>query len=279
LKRRPTIGLALGSGSARGLSHIGAIRAIREAGIPIDVVAGTSIGALIGAGYASGRLDVLEEAFRSLDRKAIAALVDPVLPRSGLIEGKRIVEFIRRTVGVRTFDELSIPFCAIAADIRTGDEVPISDGDLVTAIRASISIPGVFTPVRHQSRILVDGGLVNPVPVSAARALGADVVLAIDLNHGIVAAKAGRAGSKRPGGKRRSGRPVPGMVEVLLASLYISQVRVTESRLRLDPPDLLLRPPLSAVHLFEFDRAEELMNIGYRSAQELVREFAGGMLL
>ena len=277
--KRPTIGLALGSGSARGLSHIGVIRAIEEAGIPIDVVAGTSIGALIGAGYAAGRLDELEAAFRNLDRKGIGALVDPVLPRSGLIEGKRIAAFMQRHLALRTFEQLPIPFCAVAADIATGDEVVIADGDLISGVRASISVPGVFTPVRRRSRMLVDGGLVNPVPVSPARALGADLVIAVDLNYGIVGGKRGRAepSRSRRGGPRRT--PSPGMVEVLLASLYIMQVRVTESRLHVDPPELLIRPPLSSVRLFEFDRAAELIDIGYRSATGPVREFARNLLL
>lgn len=307
---RPTIGLALGSGSARGLAHIGVIRAIEELDIKVDVVAGTSIGALIGAVYASGHLDTLEEAFRSLDWKRMGSLFDPVFPRSGVIDGRRIAEFVRTHVHVQSIEQLPIPFCAVATDITNGEEVMIRNGDLIEAVRASISVPGIFTPVRHDSSILTDGGLVDPVPVSAARALGADVVIAVDLNHGIVKGKAlrhkGHQGQKpaktlaRLGGKsyawaaarigeglRNSDNPavtwfrawldkdsLPGLVEVLLASLYIMQAQITESRLHIERPEVLIRPPLSSVHLLEFDRAEEMITIGYRSALGPIQDLA-----
>lgn len=307
---RPTIGLALGSGSARGLAHIGVIRAIEEADIKIDVVAGTSIGALIGAVYASGHLDTLEGAFRSLDWKRMGSLFDPVFPRSGVIDGRKIAEFVRAHVHVQSIEQLPIPFCAVATDITTGEEVLIRNGDLIEAVRASISVPGIFTPVRHDSSILADGGLVDPVPVSPARALGADMVIAVDLNHGIVKGKAlRRKGHQRQtptktlarlGGKNyawaaaRIGEglqnshnpavnwfrawldkePLPSLVEVLLASLYIMQAQITESRLLIERPEVLIRPPLSSVHLLEFDRAEEMITIGYRSALDPIQDFA-----
>jgi NTE family protein len=309
-KHRPTIGLVLGSGSARGLAHIGVIRAIEESDIRVDLIAGTSMGALIGAVYASGQLDTLEQAFRNFDWRTIGSLFDPVLPRSGLINGKKIAEFVRAHVPSRSINQLPVPFCAVATDIGTGQEVDIRDGDLIEAVRASISIPGIFTPVRHNSRILVDGGLVNPVPVSAARTLGADVVIAVDLNHEIVTRKALRhrtrgsgvqnnvlarlggknyervaamirerlRASKNPAANRvrtlLDKEPLPSMVEVLLASLHIMQVRITESRLHIERPEVLIRPPLGSVHLLEFDRAEEIITIGYRSALSPIRELA-----
>jgi NTE family protein len=306
----PTIGLALGSGSARGLAHIGVIRAIEESGIKVDVVAGASIGALIGAVYASGQLDTLEEAFRSFDWKKVGSFFDPVFPRSGLIDGRKIAEFVRAHVPAQAIEQLALPFCAVAVDLLSGDEVRICRGDLIEAVRASISIPGIFTPVRRDHRILVDGGLVDPVPVSAARALGADLVIAVDLNYEIVSSKVqrrktGREGTRqnvlaRLGGKnyaRAAARiskelrtsnnpavnwvrawlerePLPGMVEVLLASMYIMQASITESRLKIERPEVLIRPPLSSVRLLEFDRAEEMITIGYRSALGPIRELA-----
>jgi NTE family protein len=298
-KREPKIGLALGSGSARGLAHIGVIRAIEESGINVDVVAGSSIGALIGAVYASGRLDAIERAFRSIDWRTLGSFFDPVFPKSGLIDGRKIAEFTRTHLTTRYFKQLPIPFCAVAVDIMSGEEVILSDGDLIEAIRASISVPGIFTPVCHNARILVDGGLVDPVPVSAARALGADVVIAIDLNHDIVIGKRHRRGARRgrmkktvlakldarrlrsssnPALNRIRGwldkEPLPGMVETMLASLYIMQARITESRLQIERPEVLIRPPLSSIHLLEFDRADEIIAIGYRSAVGPIRELA-----
>ncbi len=296
------IGLALGSGSARGLAHIGVIRAIEDAGIHIDMVAGTSIGALIGAAYAAGRLDELEHDFRGIDRRRIGALIDPVLPWSGFIDGKKIAGFVRAHVSLKAVEQLPIPFCAVATELSSGQEVVIREGDLIDAVRASISVPGIFSPVRWRNRILVDGGLVNPVPVSAVRALGADIVIAVDLNHHIVEEKnRSRRHTRRAAGRSRSGtrdstdyarllerigatfktsgspavkrirawmekERLPGMVEVLLGSLHIMQVQITESRLLIELPDILIRPPLGSVRLLEFDRADEVITIGYRSA-------------
>ena len=187
--RRPKIGLALGSGSARGLAHLGVIRAIEDAGIRVDLIAGTSMGALIGAIHAAGKLDELEATFLSFDWKKTVSFFDVVLPKSGLLDGARISELVRAHVNADGIERLPMPFAAVATDIVSGEEVVIRSGDVIEAIRASISVPGIFTPVRSNGRILVDGGLTNPVPVSAVRAMGADIVIAVDLNHEIVAGK------------------------------------------------------------------------------------------
>jgi len=308
--KRPVIGLALGSGSARGLAHFGVIRALKEFSIPVDVIAGTSMGALVGAAYASGRVEKLEEAFREFDWRTIGSLFDPVFPRSGLISGKKITEFVRTHVSAERVEGLPIPFCAIAADITSGEEIRMDHGDILEVVRASISVPGILTPVPRDGRILVDGGLVDPVPVSAVRAMGADLVIAVDLNHEIVTGRPLRKRMRRPGvqqaiasrfgrtrstqaaarimerlraGKRVSGvrlrtrkheEPLPGMVELLLASLHVMQVRLTESRLSVERPEVLIRPPLGPIHLLEFDRAEEVIAVGYRSALNPVRDLA-----
>ncbi len=185
------VGLALGSGSARGLAHIGVLRAVGDAGVRVDAVAGTSMGALIGASFAAGKLEGLATTFLELDWKGIASLLDPVFPRSGLIDGQKIADVVRTHAASEAIQNLKVPFRAIATDRVSGDEVAIGTGDLIEAVRASIAVPGLFTPVRANDRILVDGGLVNPVPVSAARAMGAKMVIAVDLNHDLVASRLG----------------------------------------------------------------------------------------
>lgn len=245
------VGIALGSGSARGLAHIGVLRALIEAGIRIDIVAGTSMGAFVGAMFAAGKLGELEKAFRGMGWQGIASLVDPVFPRSGLIDGLKIGEFVRSHVPQADIESLPIAFRAVATDISTGEEVVLDSGDLVEAVRASIAVPGVFTPVRCKDRVLVDGGLVDPVPVSTARAMGAEVVIAVDLNHDIVSNRLLRAAEEAEGNGKPLAqavtrvlegfqgdypmlvqfrewlerKPLPGIVDVLLASLYIMQDR------------------------------------------------------
>jgi len=175
--RSKKIGLALGSGSARGLAHIGVIKALDEAGIRVDYIAGTSAGAVVGAVYASGRINSLENVVLQLDWKKIVYFFDVVFPKSGLIDGNKITDFIRNHVDEKNIEDLPLPFCAVSTDLATGNEVAIQEGDLIEAVRASISIPGIFTPVKKNDITLVDGGLVNPVPVSVVREMGAGFVI------------------------------------------------------------------------------------------------------
>lgn len=296
---RTRIGVALGSGSARGLAHIGVMRALVEAGVDVDVVAGTSMGAFVGAIFAAGKLDRLEADFRSFDWASIAALLDPVFPRSGLIDGRRIGDFMRSQVAVERVEDLPIPFRAIATDIGSGEAVAIDRGDLITAVRASIAVPGIFTPVRSDGRILVDGGLVEPVPVSAARALGADLVIAVDLNHDIVTERSARAVQESApgalaqavtqvlanfdslqGGPLAQFRewlerdPLPGIFEVLLVSIYIMQARITQATLERDRPEILIQPALGSVRFMAFDHAEEIVDAGYQAARQALLDAA-----
>lgn len=308
--RLPTgrIGLALGSGSARGLAHLGVIRALTEAGIEPCCIAGTSMGALVGAIHAAGKLDDLEATFQDFDWKKTVSFFDVVLPKSGLIDGAKVGELVRDHIHADAIEDLAKPFAAVATDLVSGEETVIRTGDVIEAVRASISVPGIFTPARRDGRILVDGGLTNPVPVSAARALGAEFVIAVDLNHEIVAGKnlkplaaQGRSTDKAAGangftrwaeGQRRALRelrtwllargpdgtaqfarwasteePLPNVFEVLLASINIMETRITQTRLRLDRPDLLIQPPLGHIRFLEFGRAEEIIEIGYASAR------------
>ena len=305
---RPKIGLALGSGSARGLAHLGVIRAIEDAGIKVDFIAGTSMGALVGAIHAAGKLDDLEAAFRGFDWKKTASFFDVVLPKSGLLDGAKVSELVRAHIHADAIELLSKPFAAVATDIVSGEEVVICTGDVIEAVRASISVPGIFTPVRSNGRVLVDGGLTNPVPVSAVRAMGADIVIAVDLNHQIIAGKnlkpllpaaknknetvgesgmfsrwvgdyllsmkdirqkllAGDAPASAQFRKWVSTEPLPSIFEVLLASINIMETRLTQTRLSLDRPDVIIQPPLGHIRFLEFGRAEEIISIGYEHAQ------------
>lgn len=186
------IGLALGSGSAKGWAHIGVIEALAEAGIRVDCVAGTSIGAVVGSVFASGRIEVFRKIILQLDWKRIVSLVDFVFPRSGLIDGEKVADFIRGHVAGEKIEDLPLPFRAVATDLASGSEVVIGEGDVIKAVRASISIPGIFTPARIENKVFVDGGLVNPVPVSVLREMRADFVVAVDLNHDSISGKEGR---------------------------------------------------------------------------------------
>jgi len=306
---RRKIGLALGSGSARGGAHIGVIKALNEAGIRLDYVAGTSAGAVVGAVYASGRIDSLKDVVLQLDWKKITFLLDVVFPKSGLIDGNKIAEFIRSNIGEKNIEDLRLPFCAVSTDLATGNEVVIKDGDIIEAVRASISIPGVFTPVKRNNAILVDGGLVNPVPVSVVRKMGADFVIAVNLNHGIIAKRRTRKtsipnrGVFTPGTgtaydstkwsgildalhKRfdtldipalthirqwMSRDPVPNIFEIIINSINIMEAQITTARLKTDPPDLLIQPDLGHIRSLEFNRAQEAIVEGYEETKRCLK--------
>ena len=295
------VGLALSSGSARGWAHIGVVRALAEAGIRADYVAGTSIGAVVGAVYASGNIDALQEVALQLDWRQIAYFFDVVLPKSGLIDGKKVSAFIRSHVNGINIEELPIPFCAVSTDLATGDEVVIQSGDIIDAVRASISVPGIFTPVKKNGTFLVDGGLVNPVPVSVVRQMGADFVIAVDLNHGIAGGKGFRQTAapilSAPHSGKKDGQftekknkiletlnskfasvdfpalsqirewmsteRLPNIFEVLISSINIMEAQITATKFKTDPPDLLIQPNLSHLKFLEFNRAKEAIAEGY----------------
>ncbi|MFQ6047599.1 MAG: patatin-like phospholipase family protein [Gemmatimonadales bacterium] len=297
-----TVGLALGSGSARGWAHIGVIRALMEAGLSVHCIAGTSIGAAVGAVFASGELDALEDMALRLDWKQVASFFDAVLPKSGLIDGKKVSEFIRAHVKETRIERLPIPYCAVATDLETGEEVAIREGDIIEAVRASFSIPAILTPVRWNGRILVDGGLVNPVPVNVLRDMGADFTVAVDLNRGVVGRKAPSQPAPSPGPpvpdtpatetkvriakalqrrfsrvglpalpqiKRwRSREQLPSIFDVVTTSINIMETFITTTRLEQDRPDLLIQPKLGHMRWLDFHRAGEAIAEGYREARE-----------
>ncbi|MBT3093564.1 MAG: patatin-like phospholipase RssA [Candidatus Thiodiazotropha endolucinida] len=293
------IGLALGSGAARGWSHIGIINGLAEMGIEPDIVSGSSIGALVGAAYAAEKLDLLQSWTCSLTWKEIIRFLDPALVGGGLIQGDRLTEFISEYVKNLEFENLKRQLGVVATDLETGREIWFREGPVMEAVRASISLPGLFTPLQHQGRWLVDGGLANPVPISLCRAMGADIVIAVNLNGDILGKHLRQNGSERNKppevreddlwgritGQMINGlyarkqelmsrllgesRHVPGLYEVLASSINIMQDRITRSRMAGDPPDVILAPRLSGLGLMEFDEAEMAIDEGLKEIRRM----------
>ncbi len=256
----PRIGLALGSGAARGWAHIGVIRALEEAGIVPDIVCGTSIGALVGASYAAGQLDRLEPWVRQLKWQTVLGLFDLKMA-GGLIAGAKLVDFFRARFEDRGMDALDKAYGCVATELASGREVWLRDGSVTEAVRASIALPGLFTPVWHDGVWLVDGGLVNPVPVSLCRAMGADVVIAVDLSWQLVSR---HSHAEQPRGD------TPSMLEVLTSSLNIMQVRITRSRLAGEPADVVVRPRLPSLMALEFHRGTEAIEEGRLATEHVL---------
>lgn len=283
------VGLALGSGVARGWAHIGIIQTLLDAGIVPDIIAGTSIGALVGGLYLGGQLQALEDWSRGLSRLKMTRYLDFQFGGGGLITGRRLTDLLERTVGEVLIQDLSHRFIAIATDFVTGREVWLREGKLIDAMRASYALPGLFTPIEIDGRWLVDGALVNPVPVSVCRRAGAEVVIAVDLNADNIGRSASgndrstvvRAEDEReianamPRGrvadlvKRQifGGRKsAPSLFEVMVGSLNVLQNHLSRSRLAGDPPDILMTPRLAHVGLLDFHRADEVIAEGTAAA-------------
>ena len=288
MTRKPRIGLALGSGSARGWAHIGAIRALEERGVKPDLICGTSIGALVGAVYASGQLDQLESWVTGLAWTKVVRLMD-ITWRGGLIRGQRLFNLFRATFQDLDISELAIPFGAVATELASGREIWLRHGKLLDVVRASIATPGLFTPVVHEGAVLVDGALVNPVPVSMCRAFGAEIVVAIDLSWGKLGAyrNMGRdltapaaeapswLGRLRPGwlgGLHARGEEprIPSIFEVFNTALDIVEQRVARSRLSGEPADVLITPLLPNFGTMEYHRAKEAIAEGRAAVERMM---------
>ncbi|MBL4837863.1 MAG: patatin-like phospholipase family protein [Kordiimonadaceae bacterium] len=288
--RRPKIGLALGAGVARGWAHIGVIRGLEAEGIKPDVIAGTSIGAVVGGAYASGNLDEIEEWARALSSTAFFRFLDLKLGSSGLFGSQKFNDLMKEKFGDRTFESLGTPFTAVACELKTGHEVWLKTGTMSDAIHASFALPGIFEPQEIDGQWLVDGALVNPVPVSVCRAAGCDLIIAVNLSEDIY----GRARARREGAldtgeygvfleteaiqntPKKSNRSIlhrmfghkkdaPSMFANLIASINIMQNRLARSRIAGDPADIMITPRCGNVGLMEFHRAEELIEEGRRS--------------
>ena len=274
------LGLVLGSGSARGWAHIGVIRELVAAGYSPDIVCGCSIGAFVGAAYANNDLDKLEHWVRSLTWQEVLKLLDVSLI-GGLIKGDKLMAFFERHFVERNFSDLPLPFACVATDLAIGHEVWLREGSVAAAIRASIALPGLFRPVPRDGQLLVDGGLVNPVPVSLARALGADVVIAVDLGSDIVGKalrKNGQSESFLGGWKQNLAERfglgeldgLPSLVSVLTTSIHIMQTRIALSRLAGEPADVLLSPRLAHLALMDYHRADEAISEGREAVRRML---------
>lgn len=282
------IGLALGSGSSRGWAHIGIIKALADLGITPDIVCGTSIGALIGASYLSNNLENLEEWACSLTKFEIMKFFEINMSLNGFVDTQRLHHFLNKYVASDSavIEDFGKEYAAIATDLETGKEICLNKGSVLEAVWSSISLPGLFPAIKTNDRWLVDGGLVNPVPVSTCRALGADIVIAVDLNNDIVGKHFKRyiPPKKKEGviGKindlvkeytpsifdtGENSETPPNLFDAIASSINITQDRITKSRMGEDPPDILLSPKLSHIRLLEFYRAREAMDEGEKCVQ------------
>lgn len=296
---RPKVGLALGGGAARGFAHIGVLRVLEQNGIIPDIIVGTSIGAVVGGCYAHDKLSAFEEWSRGLTARGVLGYLDISLVGSGMISGGRLASRLQEAIGDTLIENLPRQFAAIATELGTGHEIWLTRGMLLDALRASYALPGIFTPIRVGGRWLVDGALVNPVPVSAARALGARLVIAVNLNadllgHGVTISSHGtdeddvrmrHETHEQPSGFRKFLNPEhllkrhfmgapdrPNVANVMIDAFNIMQDRITRSRLAGDPPDVLVNPRLGKIGLFEFHRAKETIELGEQAAHKAVPE-------
>jgi len=254
------VGLALGGGAARGLAHIGVLEVLEKEGIPVDMIAGTSAGAAVGALYAQGNSAArVKELALDTGWRRLVSLIDLALPRSGFIEGTKIKNLLRSIMGDINFSQLKIPLSCVATDIRSGEEVVISDGPVLEAVRASISIPVIFTAVKRGDRYLVDGGLVNPVPVSTVRKMGAELVIAVNVIP--------------PMGVRlqlaKETKP-PGIFQSMLHSFYIATYSLVRSNLA--GADIVIEPKLPHIGYGDFHRISDSIAQGEIAAQELIEK-------
>lgn len=303
------VALALGSGAARGWAHIGVIKALEEMGVRINIVAGTSIGSLVGAGYASGRLAEVEQWVQGMNRWEVFNLLDFGFNHGGIIGGEKVFNRAREEFGQRNIEDLPVTYGAVATDLYSGREIWLRNGDLYDASRASCAMPGILSPKSFDGRWLIDGGLVNPVPVSLCRALGADFVIAVHLNSQLNSKMQQRKGRSIPpqteaeqldkekaemevqdnengffdnmwsGSKeyldsfkerfRNNGEKAPGMFSVMASSIDIMQERITKARMAGDPPDILVQPKLGHIGIMEFYRGQEAIDLGYETTTRM----------
>ena len=286
------IGLALGSGSSRGWSHIGIINELAKLGIQPDIVCGTSVGAMVGAAYAAGKLDELQAWACSVTKLDVARFLDISASFTGFVHTERFHKFLKAYIAGDDdlIENLPKVYAAVATDLETGREVWLQQGPVMQAVWSSMALPGLFPAIRHNNRWLVDGGLVNPVPVSVCRALGADVVIAVNLNADIVGRRLEKAVEKNEYtmGARlselvkeytklslfepASTEQPPGLLGAIAASVKITQDRITRSRLAGEPPDIVFSPKLAGIGLLELYRAEEAIAEGHRCVQRMSHE-------
>jgi NTE family protein len=264
--RKKKIGLALSGGAARGLAHVGVLEVFQKEGIPIDMIAGTSSGAVMGAVYASGQ-DTKKMIENALDAgwKRMAPLIDPSFPKTGFIKGKKIKNLLSGYIGGNIrFSDLKIPFACVATDIYSGEEVVINSGSVLDALRASISIPGIFMVVKREGRYLVDGGLTTPVPVNVVKQMGADFVIAVNVNPD-VSNRMGKGSQERAKANKE-----PNIFQVIMQSIYITTYSL--ARTSLGDADIIIEPDLANIGAGDFNKAGELITRGQQAAQKAIPE-------
>jgi NTE family protein len=251
-KKKKTVALVLGGGSARGIAHIGVLKVFEREGIPIDLIVATSMGAMIGAAYSAGVTT------REMEEKAhkfsVNKLLDPTMPSMGLLAGERLEKNIRGLIANKGFADCAIPLAIVATDIETGDEIVHQKGDLIKAIRASCSWPGIFNPVRINGRLLVDGGIKNSVPTKIARSLGADYIIAVDVGFCVKKGK------------------VENIFQMILQSFQITGEEL--NKYQSIGADAVIKVGLGEIDQFAFDRARECIAKGAEAAEAKVREIA-----
>jgi NTE family protein len=293
---RLSIGLVLGGGAARGFAHIGVLRTLAAHGIRPDVIAGTSIGAVVGGLFAAGQLDAFEDWCRQLTRRRALGYLDFRFGGSGLISGSRLASKLEGTIGNTSFADLPLRLAAIATEIGTGHEIWLTRGRVSEAMAASYALPGIFPPKLIGGRWLMDGAMVNPLPISAARALGARLVIAVNLNadnfgrgttiqdHGPDDEDDARRAQHELDRSRRGmfrpdrllhreffGAPDrPGLSTVMVEAFQVMQDRITRSRLAGDPPDVMISPRLGRINLFDFHRAKDAIALGAEAAEKSI---------
>tara|TARA_B100000809_G_scaffold133377_1_gene131074 strand:+ start:36 stop:983 length:948 start_codon:yes stop_codon:yes gene_type:complete len=295
------IGLALGSGAARGWAHIGVIKALENENIPIHFISGSSVGSYVGAVYSGGGFESLKEFALSMDRKKVLSYIDVVFPRSGLLNGKNATKLYSMHTEIMGFDELPIPIKMVATDMDTGEKLILDEGNIPESIRASCSIPGIFTPVKMGNRWVIDGGLIDPVPVSVVKSMGADFVIAVDLNSGVIneQKKKKKENNNNPSEQRKAvarneivnqlfskydqagklmknklnswfnqSESSPHIINIIGSAIGIMQAQITKNNLEIDCPDVLIQPQLAGVKMFDYDQAERSINEGYDRTME-----------
>lgn len=290
---KPKIAIALGSGSARGWAHIGVIKRLTEAGIVPDIIVGTSIGALVGGCEVAGILPELEEFALSLTRRRVFSLLDIPWGGGGLISGNKLSELMQDHLGETRIETLPRKYAAVATELATGHEIWLTEGNLNTAMRASYALPGIFPPVKITNKWMIDGAVVNPIPVSVCRALGARYVIAINLNTETIgtgtviqnprSSKTSRKASKKKTNSIRQwltgngNDDGPGISTSLVAAYSISQDRLARSRMAGDPPDMVIAPKAPDVGLFDFDKAKESITAGELAVESALGEIEHAM--
>lgn len=254
------LGLALGGGGAKGFAHLGILEVFDEAGIEFDIVAGTSIGAFIGAVYISHNLYELKQFSVNIGIADLPFLLGPTWPKGGLFSGKSLENLIDEYISVKNIEELRKPFAAVCVDLNKGETVTFTSGNLKRAIRASTSIPGLFKPILFEDKLLVDGGVLDSVPDQAARDLGADFIVAVDLL------------SDLSGNQSFSNNKPPSIVDVVQRSSILAQRKITEYKFKEHPPDLIISPPLSHIKVMDFHNGKSIVEIGREAAQKVLPE-------